>query len=142
MFSTSLPRVYAVEPGCKLKPIRSEAEAFILYGDRWTQRILEIAPAFEGFYTIEERTTYARSLDRDQDGIDAETEESYGTSDLNGDSDKDRVSDYEEIHFWFTDPTRKDTDGDGASILDRRGVSGVPFSIAMAIGIPLSGLWA
>jgi hypothetical protein len=141
----SLPRVYAVEPGCTLKPIRSEAEAFILYGDRWVQRILEIAPAFEGFYTIKERTTYDRSLDRDQDGIDAETEKSYGTSDLNGDSDQDRVSDYEEIHFWFTDPTRKDTDGDGVhdgdEILLRRmpSGSGTITSIPAGTYIPPQG---
>ena len=109
----SLPRVYAVEPGCALRPIRSEVEAFILYGARWNERILEIAPAFEFFYHIRERTDLDRSVDRDQDGLDVKQEETYGTSDLRGDSDGDRVSDYEEINFWFTNPTLKDTDGDG-----------------------------
>lgn len=109
----SLPRVYAVEPGCRLRPIRSEVEAFVLYGSRWQERMLEIAPAFEFFYHIDERSALDRSEDRDQDGLSKAQEAAYGTSDILGDSDGDHVSDYEEINYWFTNPAVKDTDGDG-----------------------------
>ncbi|PIT86928.1 MAG: hypothetical protein COU33_00470 [Candidatus Magasanikbacteria bacterium CG10_big_fil_rev_8_21_14_0_10_43_6] len=132
----SLPRVYAVEPGCRLKPIRSEVEAFIYYGDRWAGRILEIAPAFEGFYTIEERTIYDREDDRDQDGVNKDTEESYGTSDQNGDSDNDRLSDFEEINYWYTDPTKKDTDGDGIYDGDEILLKRAPYGAGTISALP------
>ena len=109
----SLPRVYAPEPGCDLRPIRSEAEAYILYGDRWAQRIVELDPVFSSYYTVREQSDERRVDDRDRDGVDRETERKYGTSDSTDDTDKDALSDYEEIFYWFTDPTRPDTDGDG-----------------------------
>ncbi|PIR74362.1 MAG: hypothetical protein COU35_02845 [Candidatus Magasanikbacteria bacterium CG10_big_fil_rev_8_21_14_0_10_47_10] len=111
-----LPRVYAPEPGCELRPIRSEAEAFLLYGSAWRSRLIELDPVLSGTYSIHELTDFSRTEDRDRDGLDRATEARYGTSDTNEDSDNDRVSDYEEIFYWLLDPTEPDTDGDG--ILD------------------------
>lgn len=51
--------------------------------------------------------------DQDKDGLLDEKEKALGTSDKAFDTDKDSISDYSEINLWKTDPTKKDTDGDG-----------------------------
>ncbi len=51
--------------------------------------------------------------DQDGDGISSEEEKALGTSDLLSDSDSDGLTDASEIEKWNTDPTKKDTDGDG-----------------------------
>lgn len=53
--------------------------------------------------------------DADADGILDETEKKLGTSNKDFDTDHDWLSDYDEINKWKTDPTKKDTDGDGFS---------------------------
>ncbi len=106
-------RVFAVEPGCYLRPIRSEAEAFLLYGPSWSKRLIELESAYAGFYRVRELTTEERANDRDRDGVPNDVEEEYGTSDSSKDTDEDALSDYEEIYFWFTDPTTADSDRDG-----------------------------
>lgn len=106
-------RVYAVEPGCELRPIRSEAEAYLLYGPHWAKRIVELHAANASFYNVRELTNEDRDEDRDRDGIPSEIEAEYGTSDFSRDFDNDALSDYEEINFWYTDPTNPDSDGDG-----------------------------
>ena len=53
--------------------------------------------------------------DADMDGILDETEKKLGTSNKDFDTDHDWLSDYDEINKWKTDPTKKDTDGDGFS---------------------------
>jgi len=113
-FSNS-SRVYAVEPGCTLRPIRSEAEAYILYGKDWGKKIMVMDPFYEIFYRAKSLTAYQPYDDRDRDGIDFRQEQMYGSSDMKVDSDIDGVSDYEEIVYWFSDPTMTDTDGDGVS---------------------------
>lgn len=112
---TNSPRVYAVEPGCILRPIRSEAEAHILYGQDWQKRIMDMDPFYEIFYHVKILTNFQAYDDRDRDGIDYRQEQMYGSSDYKVDSDSDGVSDYEEIVYWFSDPTRTDTDADGVS---------------------------
>lgn len=112
---TNSPRVYAVEPGCELRPLRSEAEAYILYGKDWQKRILPMDPFYEIFYHVKNLTSFQAYDDRDRDGIDYRQEQMYGSSDYKVDSDRDGVSDYEEIIYWFSDPVRVDTDGDGVS---------------------------
>lgn len=107
------PRVYAVEPGCRLRPIRSEAEAYILYGSNWNKRIIDLSPVFSSLYTVREHTTLNRDDDRDRDGVEDDVEREYRSSDNKVDTDNDKLSDYEEIYYWFTDPTNSDTDGDG-----------------------------
>lgn len=51
--------------------------------------------------------------DQDQDGL-LDTEEAVlGTSDVEGDTDGDGITDFDEKNKWKTDPTKADTDGDG-----------------------------
>ena len=123
-FSNS-PRIYAVEPGCQLRPLRSETEAFVFYGDTWQKRIIELSEAQRYFYTVSDLTTYPSSEDRDRDGVNSDVEALYRTSDSRSDSDFDGISDYEEIYAWFSDPINKDSNGN--KVLDaqevRRGLS-------------------
>jgi len=109
------PRIYAVEPGCHLRPIRSETEAFVFYGDTWQKRIVELSEVQRNFYTLSDLTIYERSEDRDRDGVSIDTEEFYNTSDNRSDSDADGISDYEEIYAWFSDPVKKDSNNNGVS---------------------------
>ncbi len=51
--------------------------------------------------------------DLDRDGITNDEEESLGLSPLEYDTDRDGISDKEEIDYWKTDPKKVDTDGDG-----------------------------
>lgn len=51
--------------------------------------------------------------DKDKDGILDTKEQELGLSDYEFDTDKDGLSDFSEINTWKTDPTKKDTDGDG-----------------------------
>ncbi len=113
-FSNS-PRVYAVEPACSLRPIRSESEAFILYGKDWQKRVVVFDAFYEIFYRVKDLTNYQAYDDRDRDGIDFRQEQAYGSSDRQVDTDNDGLSDYEEIVYWFSDPIRSDTDADGIS---------------------------
>jgi hypothetical protein len=52
-------------------------------------------------------------VDYDKDGVSEEIEKEYGTSDKSKDTDRDGLSDYEEIYYLFSDPKKADTDGDG-----------------------------
>lgn len=109
---TNSSRVYAVEPGCFLRPLRSEAEAYVLFGKDWQKRIMTMDAFYEIFYRVRSQTVYTQREDRDQDGLDKKQEEMYGSSDYKVDSDADGLSDYEEIIYWFSDPVLADTDGD------------------------------
>lgn len=51
--------------------------------------------------------------DKDKDGVLDTKEAELGLSDYEFDTDKDGLSDYAEINKWKTDPTKRDTDGDG-----------------------------
>lgn len=111
-----LPKVYAVLPGCQLQPILSEAEAYLIYGKNWTNRILELDLIEASVYKMLSYDVSDKDLkivDRDRDGVDSEIEKEYSISDTNADSDGDGLTDLEEINYWFTDPKLKDTDGDG-----------------------------
>ena len=56
------------------------------------------------------------SADTDKDGLtDREEVKIYFTDPLNPDSDNDGLNDYEEVMIWHTDPNNPDTDGDGYS---------------------------
>jgi len=111
-----LPKVYAVEPGCRIRPLFSEANAYLIYGANWRKRVLELDSA-EGFYYTERSYSVANKdtdvIDQDRDGLSKETEEENGTSDRNTDSDGDGLSDYEEINYWYSDPTIIDTNTNG-----------------------------
>jgi hypothetical protein len=111
-----VPRVYAVEPGCILKPLYSPIEAYLLYGPRWADRIISLPLFAERHYRVidpRHEQVEDTEVDRDQDGVPEETEAVYGSSDRTEDTDGDWLSDYEEIYIWFTDPDNADTDGDG-----------------------------
>ena len=105
--------VYAVEPGCYLRPIRSEAEAHLLYGANWTKRVIDIPSLLSNFYTVRYVTEEEAKDDTDRDGVSNEDEIEYGTNEKVSDSDNDKLSDYEEIFYWQTDPRDNDTDNDG-----------------------------
>lgn len=110
------PRAYLPEPGCRLRPVRSEVEAYVLYGAAWRTRVLELPSTYLLHYdvvTLDASDDEEDLKDRDKDGVSDETEGDYGTSDRDDDSDNDGLSDYEEIEYWFSDPTRADSDGDG-----------------------------
>jgi len=51
--------------------------------------------------------------DIDADGLLDDEERVLGTSLVNADTDRDGISDKDERDIWHTDPTKKDTDGDG-----------------------------
>lgn len=106
-------RVYAVEPGCVLRPIRSEAEAYMLYGRGWQYRILHLPGSASRVYDIDNLALPSRHNDVDGDGVSSADEKAAGSSDTEEDTDGDRLSDYEEINFWGTDPAVVDSDGDG-----------------------------
>lgn len=115
-----LNKVYAVEPGCRLRPVRSETEAYIFYGPSWGKRVVEMDPIYRSLYTIESFDASIDAIeeederdDIDNDGLDHVVEAQYGSSDRSEDTDGDGVSDYEEVYYWLTDPARFDTDGDG-----------------------------
>jgi len=55
--------------------------------------------------------------DQDGDGLTAEEEATFGTSDKQIDTDGDGISDVQEIEETKTDPTKADSDGDGYSDL-------------------------
>lgn len=64
---------------------------------------------------IQSNNNSASSLasDKDNDGIEDDDESKLGLSVTDYDSDKDGLSDKEEIERFGTDPTKADTDGDG-----------------------------
>lgn len=128
-----MAQVYAVEHGCYLRPLRSEAEAYVIYGDRWQRRVVELHPSYRAFYSIEPVSKERVEDDADRDGVIKSVELEYGTSDSLVDTDNDRVSDYEEIFIWFSDPTVSDTDQDGMAdgteiILGRSPVGAGPIT--------------
>lgn len=112
-------QIYIPETGCRLRPIYSEVEAYVLYGPLWDKRVAELPVYTRSSYQIEDpraaATERADEEDRDEDGVEAEIELEYGSSDSRRDTDSDGLSDYEEIFFWYTDPSKADTDGDGFS---------------------------
>lgn len=114
-FSNS-SKVYAVEPGCTLRPIRSAIEATLLYGEDWGTRLMILPEFHRKLYVItslDVRDEDNDIEDDDRDGLSANVEADYGSSDKNEDTDGDGLSDYEEIVYWFSDPNDKDSDGDG-----------------------------
>lgn len=118
---SGLPQVYIPEPGCRLRPIYSEVEAYVLFGPQWAQRIATLPVYTRAAYrVVDQRLSDMQDSDedRDRDGVSERVEAEYRTSDRDADSDDDGISDYEEIYFWFTDPVNPDTDGD--SFLDGR----------------------
>jgi len=111
-----MPKVYAVEPGCRLRPIASEVEAYMVYGKNWNDRVIELSPVYMSGYQVISMSVEDKEkgiIDRDRDGLSAEQEAKYGTSDKMEDTDGDNLTDYEEVNIWFSDPTNPDTDGDG-----------------------------
>lgn len=112
----NFPTMYAPEPGCWLRPLRSVVEAEVLYGPAWGSRVITLSNLESGFYTIESWSVHnpnKKIFDKDHDGVDSETEKTYGSSEATDDTDADGITDYEELFVWFTDPTMADTDGNG-----------------------------
>ncbi|MDE6015625.1 MAG: VWA domain-containing protein [Acetatifactor sp.] len=56
--------------------------------------------------------------DLDQDGLTNLEEINYGTNPASADSDRDDLTDYEEIFLYQTNPNNPDTDGDGLTDYD------------------------
>ncbi len=55
----------------------------------------------------------AKNIDSDNDGLLDSEEEKLGTDKSSSDTDKDGLSDYDEVKKWKADPLNPDTDGDG-----------------------------
>ncbi|MBI4993274.1 MAG: hypothetical protein HZC26_04045 [Candidatus Magasanikbacteria bacterium] len=141
------PAVYAPEPGCRLRLLRSETEAKIIYGANWAKRVLELDPILEGYYDINYPDYDPDKIDKDKDGVEKEVEQEYGSSDSKRDSDEDGLSDFEEIYYWFTDPAEADTDADGykdgpetASLHSPVGSGKIESAPEGAYGYPLGSL--
>jgi len=112
----NFPQLYAVEIGCQLFPLRSEIEAYLLYGKDWKKRVITLDNQESGIYTTYERGIHDTDnavIDKDRDGLDKDTEALYGSSDSLPDTDGDGLSDIEESLVWLTDPALPDTDGNG-----------------------------
>lgn len=105
-------RKYAVEPGCRLTPIWSDTHAQILYGSKWKKRVLVLPEVLQSVYGRADIGFSTSTIDNDGDFVDKATEDSYGSSDYELDSDSDGLGDYEEVFYWFSDPISKNTDGD------------------------------
>ncbi len=108
-------RVYAVEPACQLRPLRSDVEAQVLYGKDWSNRVLDLDFFESNFYTVHGLSVADSAndvIDSDHDGVPWKTEKAQGSSDATQDSDGDTLSDYEEIYYWLSNPNNPDTDGD------------------------------
>lgn len=58
-------------------------------------------------------TIAAPDLDSDQDGLSDLTECQLGSNPIQIDTDSDTLSDYDEVHTYFTDPLTHDSDRDG-----------------------------
>lgn len=56
---------------------------------------------------------FGEPVDLDGDGLEASRETALGTDPNNWDTDRDGLSDYDEVTVWVTDPLNQDTDGDG-----------------------------
>lgn len=56
--------------------------------------------------------------DPDKDGINNRDEIDLGTDPLNSDTDRDNLTDYDELNQYHTDPLQEDTDGDGLTDYD------------------------
>ena len=75
------------------------------------------------FFTIIFCTTFSTAAiaakpgtdpnDTDGDGLSNSEEALYGTNPRKADTDRDGLSDGDEVYIYFTDPTLDDTDGDG-----------------------------
>lgn len=113
----NFPKVYAIERGCVLRPIRSEVEAFVLYGADWGKRVREYDDVYRSLYYIKNFQLEENFdiTDEDKDGLSEDEEDDWGSSDEKEDTDGDGISDYEEIRFWLTDPALRDSDGDGVT---------------------------
>lgn len=106
--------VYAPEPGCQLQPIHSPTEAELLYGSKWQQRVIVLPNSDRFLYQITDHWSVKDGdTDQDNDGVRAEIESDFNSSDHSKDTDQDKLSDYEEINIWFTDPTDSNTDNEG-----------------------------
>jgi len=115
-----LPQVYAVENGCRLFPLRSEVELIMFFGKDWKKRVVVLDNVESTFYTVYSRGVGDSGnsiIDKDKDGLDKETEDAYGTDDTLSDTDRDGLSDIEEVLAWSTDPTQKSTLGNGVTDL-------------------------
>lgn len=73
----------------------------------------EEAACAEIIPTIADESVDSGLQDADGDGLSANMEATYGTSDNNKDSDADGVEDGDEVQLYLTDPANPDTDGDG-----------------------------
>jgi len=108
-------RVYAPEPGCHLRPLRSDAEASILYGHDWKERVITLDFLESNFYSVRGFSVAKASenvYDGDHDGVRKSMEIEQGSSDSKDDTDGDGLTDYEEIYYWRSNPIKSDTDGD------------------------------
>ncbi len=57
-------------------------------------------------------------MDTDGDGLADSLEKAFGLDCKNADTDGDGLSDYQEVYMTWTDPLKKDTDGNGVSDAD------------------------
>lgn len=60
-----------------------------------------------------ETILFGEPVDLDGDGLEASRETALGTDPNNWDTDRDGLSDYDEVVIWKTDPLNQDADGDG-----------------------------
>ena len=59
-----------------------------------------------------DKILFGEAVDSDKDGLDDVRERELGTDPYNADTDKDVLSDGDEVIIWKTNPLNPDTDGD------------------------------
>lgn len=59
-----------------------------------------------------DKILFGEAVDSDKDGLDDVRERELGTDPYNADTDKDALSDGDEVIIWKTNPLNPDTDGD------------------------------
>ena len=69
----------------------------------------------DGEIVMKNSFTVEPNEDYDEDGLDNQSEERYGTDLWSDDTDNDSLSDHDEIFVYSTDPLSADTDGDGVA---------------------------
>ena len=75
--------------------------------------VVNTSTADIGLQITDDQVLFGEPIDKDGDGLDDTREAEIGTDPNNWDTDKDGLSDGDEVIIWKTNPLNPDSDGDG-----------------------------